>query len=85
MNAGISQRPVTLQINSAGAWRNVCRFNAANDATGRLILKAAATIATHADGGVSLRIVEIQDGYPSPLASWSIKAGWVNQEGRALS
>lgn len=79
------QKPVTLQINTAGAWRNVVRFNAADAAATDQILDAAATIATHADGVPSIRVVVIEGGYPEPLARWSKESGWVNLNGKALT
>lgn len=69
-------KPATLQINSRGAWRNVCDFDVADEAATSHVLDAAATLVTYSLGKASARIVKVEGGYPAPLMVWSPKDGW---------
>lgn len=69
-------KPATLQINSRGAWRNVCDFDVADGAAAAHVMEAAATLVAYSLGKASARIVKVQDGYPSPLMVWSESEGW---------
>lgn len=69
-------KPATLQVNSRGAWRNVCDFDVADEAATGHVMEAAATLATYSLGKTTVRIVKVEDGYPSPLMLWSPREGW---------
>lgn len=78
-----NDKPVTLQINPSGSWRNVCAFNAADANASALIMDAAATIAAHSYGTPCLRVVRMDNGYATPLTHWTIGAGWKDWNGEA--
>jgi hypothetical protein len=65
-------RTCKLQINQAGAWRDVVRFDA--DQHGDAIQQHAPLLA--AVVGATLRIV-IADSLNNCLLRWSIDTGWV--------
>jgi hypothetical protein len=69
-------KPAMLQINTAGAWRNVVEFDVANtDATDR-VLEAGATLAAYGLNSPKVRIVKMEGGYAAPLLRWCPKTGW---------
>lgn len=66
-------KPVALQINTTGAWRNVIKFDAANDEDSHKVMKHAPALAIVGSG--TLRIVT-DDGLQQGLTFWDIKRGW---------
>jgi hypothetical protein len=73
---------VKLQINTAGAWRNVIDFDGAVTQNAVEVMRHAPAIA--ALGKATLRIVSA-DGLQTALFSWTAKQGWCDCEtGRAL-
>jgi hypothetical protein len=71
--ADAETKPVALQINTAGGWRNVIKFDAANDEDSTRVMKHAPPLATI--GSATLRIVT-DDGLQQCLTAWDIKRGW---------
>jgi len=66
-------RPVVLQINTTGAWRNVVQFDAGDaDACGVIEHHAPGVAVV---GRAKLRIVTA-DGLQTLLRHWSIEHGW---------
>lgn len=66
-------KPVILQINSMGAWRNVITFDAADaDACGVIEYHAPSVAVV---GRAKLRVVTA-DGLQQPLRHWDIERGW---------
>ena len=66
-------KPVVLQINTSGAWRNVITFDAADaDACGVIEYHAPGVAVV---GRAKLRVVT-NDGLQTPLRHWSIEQGW---------
>lgn len=66
-------RPVLLQINTSGAWRNVVAYDAGDaDACGVIEHHAPALAVV---GRGKLRIVT-NDGLQLPLRHWDIARGW---------
>jgi hypothetical protein len=71
------KKPVKLQINTTGAWRNVIRFDADKDVEYLEVMGAAETLGRVAKA--TLRIVVENSPVPkSPLVliRWSQDAGW---------
>ena len=69
-------KPAMLQINTAGAWRNVVEFDVANtDATDR-VLEAGATLAAYGLNKPKVRIVKMEGGYALPLLRRCPETGW---------
>ena len=67
---------VKLQINTAGAWRDVLRFDI--DAVDVKAIQAASVQlveVAYPQGGASLRIVTTE-AYPRALWHWDLKRGW---------
>lgn len=69
----IKEKPVKLQINTSGAWRNVISFDAADEKASGQVLAAAPVLAEIGRG--TLRIV-IDDGLQEVLQSWTPEKGW---------
>ena len=71
----MTTRPVRLQFNQQGAWRNALDFDASNDTVASQVMYFAARLCTCT--GARARIVT-NDGLQDALARWSAGAGWVN-------
>lgn len=69
-------KPATLQINCAGAWRNVCEFDMADNAAMSHVMGAAVALATHGLNQPKVRIVKLEGGYATPLMRWCADSGW---------
>lgn len=70
-------RPVLLQINTSGAWRNVVQFDAGDaDACGVIEYHAPGVAVV---GRGKLRVVT-NDGLQQPLRHWDIEHGWRDWE-----
>lgn len=67
-------KPVKLQINDSGSWRNVIRFDAADDQVAAQVMEAAATLG-HASERTTFRIA-IDDCLSTTLMRWSREKGW---------
>lgn len=79
MSANAQPRPLKLQINTAGAWRDVIRFDLSD---GDEVLHHAENLAlrsAHA-GQVSLRV--IIPGDTAPLQLWTRQRGWFDWQAR---
>lgn len=72
MNTTI-KKPVKLQINTAGAWRNVIDFDASDEKAAAAVMGHAAVLAVV--GRATLRIATA-DGLQTALASWTLDKGW---------
>lgn len=70
MSLNDTPRPVKLQVNTTGAWRNVLDFDCADSAR---VLPAAAEL--FAGTKCSLRV--IMPGDTAPLMHWSPEHGWL--------
>lgn len=66
-------KPVKLQINTAGAWRNVIAFDASDEDASNKVLEASPVLA--GVGQATLRIV-IDDGLQEVLTHWTPDKGW---------
>lgn len=64
-----------LQINARGAWKDMCRFDVANESATANIMEAAATISAYSTDMCSVRIVT-DEAYPVPLMRWDSDKGW---------
>jgi hypothetical protein len=72
-----STKPVKLQVNTSGAWRDVISFDAAQDLEAGEVMAAAATLGLVAKA--QFRVVipnEDQPRSPTVLTRWSPEAGW---------
>lgn len=70
-----NHKPVVLQFNSTGAWRNCITFDAANERKAAKVMKHAVELARI--GNSTLRIVSTDSSQP-PLAIWAEDTGWVD-------
>lgn len=69
-------RPCKLQINTAGAWRDVLRFDLdAVDAEALQVAAANLVIIGNPSGRATLRIVT-DNGLTDVLVHWDAKKGW---------
>lgn len=66
-------KPVKLQVNTSGAWRDVVSFDAADPVNFEKVMEAAQTLGDVT--GAAFRIV-IRDGQQTCLRSWSPGKGW---------
>jgi hypothetical protein len=71
-------RPCKLQINAAGAWRDVLRFDI-DLVDSVALMDAASNLVSIADpdGRVTLRI-STADTFQTALIRWDSKKGWVD-------
>jgi hypothetical protein len=73
MNQPTAIKPVKLQVNTSGAWRDVIGFDAGSDVECTEVMRAAETL-----GRISkakFRVV-IKDSLQTPLLHWTPEAGW---------
>ena len=70
------KKPALLQINTAGSWRNVVEFDAADDVATAQIKRAGVALAVYGAGSITLRVVERAGAHVSPTESWTPNAGW---------
>ncbi|HEX7866553.1 MAG TPA: hypothetical protein VF555_16475 [Variovorax sp.] len=75
MKTDTREKPVKLQLNNTGAWKDVVHFDAANDIASETVLDAANTLGGLDAGRVTFRIVT-EDALPEVLMSWSKANGW---------
>jgi hypothetical protein len=66
-------KPVKLQVNNSGAWKNVLRFDAADDAVAAQVMEAAATLGQI--GRMTWRIC-VDDSLDLVLMTWTEAKGW---------
>lgn len=66
-------RPVKLQVNTTGAWRDVMTFDCANDAE---VMDLAARLFLQGDHSDRVRLRIIMPGDTAPLIDWSKAQGW---------
>ena len=69
-------KPAMLQINTGGAWRNVCEFDVADGPAMSHVMEAGATLAAYGLNSPKVRIVQMVGGYASPLLRYSPTSGW---------
>ena len=70
MSAPVQSRPVKLQYNCSGAWRNLLDFDRADEVR----VMAAAEELFSGDTKTTLRV--IIPGHTAPLVSWKHDTGW---------
>lgn len=71
-------RMVKLQINNAGAWRDVVRFDIdAQDWEAIQVAAVNLVVLADPDGRTSLRIATA-DAFQTALVRWDAKKGWVD-------
>lgn len=70
----MNSKPVKLQVNNSGAWKDVVRFDAGDHVASSEVMEAAATLGRIADR-TTWRICT-DDGLQSVLMHWSVKHGW---------
>lgn len=71
----MTPRPVRLQFNQQGAWRNALDFDASSDTVAAQVMHHAAMLCKCTDARA--RIITT-DGMQTALTRWSAGAGWVN-------
>ena len=69
-------KPAMLQINTAGAWRNVCEFYVADGPAMSHVMEAGATLAAYGLNSPKVRIVQMVGGYANPLLRYDRESGW---------
>ncbi len=70
-------KPAMLQINTAGAWRNVCEFDVADGPAMSHVMEAGATLAAYGLNSPKVRIVQMVGGYyANPLLRYDRESGW---------
>jgi len=84
MSADARQKPVKLQINNTGAWKDVTHFDAQHDHVGDQVLEAANTLGQIDAHRVSYRLVT-EGALPEVLMSWSKDGGWKEAAAHARS
>ena len=69
-------KPAMLQINTAGAWRNVCEFDVADGPAMSHVMEAGVTLAAYGLNSPKVRIVLMAGGYANPLLRYDRESGW---------
>ena len=75
MSAVARLRPIKLQLNNSGAWKDVTHFDASDDAVGQQVLDAADTLGRINAHRVTYRLVT-EDALPAVLMTWNKDVGW---------
>jgi len=68
-------KPAKLQANTAGAWKDVARFDVADEEACACVMNAARDIGFHATHDVKFRVVR-DDALNEPLMTWTKQDGW---------
>ena len=68
-------KPMKLQVNTAGAWKDVISFDDAEDHVTEEIMEHAHYLGIH-DTGVSAFRITAADPAIGVLANWNRKGGW---------
>lgn len=66
-------KPVKLQVNTSGAWKDVVRFDAADPVASDKVMQAAPLLGDVS--GATFRIA-MCDSYQTVLMSWTPDKGW---------
>ncbi|WP_343734676.1 hypothetical protein [Acidovorax sp.] len=74
-SAPVSVKPAKLQVNTAGAWKDVARFDVADEAACAAVMNAARDIGFYATHDVRFRVVR-DDALNEPLMTWTKQDGW---------
>ena len=69
-------KPAMLQINTAGAWRNVCEFDVADGTATAHVMDAGAMLAIYGLNKPKVRIVKMEGGCALPLLRCCPETGW---------
>jgi hypothetical protein len=67
--------PVALQINNTGAWKTICRFDAAELVTACIVTESAARLGAIDATPPTFRVVT-DDGLQQVRMRWSLADGW---------
>ncbi|WP_422847603.1 hypothetical protein ACOYR4_18480 [Acidovorax sp. M14] len=74
-SAPVPVKPAKLQVNTAGAWKDVARFDVADEAACAAVMNAARDIGFYATHDVRFRVVR-DDALNEPLMTWTKQDGW---------
>lgn len=76
-------KPVRLQVNTSGAWRNVLDFDLEeiSDAGQQALLDSAAMLARLSGGQKTSLRIATPDAVPDVLMHWDAKHGWREWKG----
>ena len=74
-SAPVPMKPAKLQVNTAGAWKDVARFDVAEEAACAAVMNAARDIGFYATHDVRFRVVR-DDALNEPLMTWTKQDGW---------
>ena len=74
-SAPVPMKPAKLQVNTAGAWKDVARFDVADEAACAAVMNAARDIGFYATHDVRFRVVR-DDALNEPLTTWTKQDGW---------
>jgi hypothetical protein len=69
-------KPVKLQVNTAGAWKDVVSFDAADAAAADHVMQGAAMVGAGAQKA-KFRVV-MADSLQTALTHWTLEKGWVD-------
>lgn len=75
MSTEARQKPVKLQLNNSGAWKDVTHFDALHDHVGAKVMDAANTLGTLDAHRVTYRVVT-EGALPEVLMTWNKDDGW---------
>jgi hypothetical protein len=70
-----ASKPMKLQVNTAGAWKDVITFEGCEDHVTGEVMDNAHWLGIHHDGVVSFRIAAV-DQQIGVLAHWTREKGW---------
>lgn len=82
MTKDARKKPVKLQLNNSGAWKDVIHFDAANDIAAERAMGAADTLGNLDAHRLTFRVV-IEGASPEVLMTWNKDEGWKKARGQA--
>lgn len=74
-NAPEPVKPAKLQVNTTGAWKDVVRFDVADEGASTGVMNAARDIGFFATHDVRFRVVR-DEALNEPLMTWTKQDGW---------
>ncbi|MFT4243529.1 MAG: hypothetical protein QM569_14750 [Acidovorax sp.] len=77
-----ASKPMKLQANTAGAWKDVITFDGAEDHVTDEVMNNVHFLGIHDSGNASFRIIAI-DPLIGVLARWTRAEGWKKEQRRA--
>lgn len=76
LESNTATKPVKLQVNTSGAWRDVIKFDAAYDVESMEVMGAAETLGRISKATFRVVVADEPGRSPTVLTTWTPDTGW---------